>query len=286
MAPILPPQAKEQIMTNARKAGSCIVALALFAACDQTPTQTPELPAFLVTGPGTAVPSVEEVDLCKVATSGSYSFTVADLTGPDARVLDAADGSVTTAAGECERIAFQGGAPNTIQVTENVAPGSVLDSIVVEQLANGVVTTTKLTGTNTATAVLSGEPFFEGAVITFYNTPARLQGCTPGYWKNHPGAWAGTGFSTGDDFDTTFGVNVFNPNLTLLQAAFLEDGGIKALARHAVAALLNAADPNVNYPLTTAEVITAVQNAVAAGGGAIEALKNQLDTFNRLGCPL
>jgi hypothetical protein len=110
------------------------------------------------------------------------------------------------------------------------------------------------------------------------------EGCTPGYWKNHLSAWGVTGFAPSQDFDTVFGVNAFTPNITLNAAVRLGGGGIKALARHAVAALLNSAHPNVAYPMTTAEVITLVQNAIATG--QYEAAKNILANYNELGCPL
>ncbi len=110
------------------------------------------------------------------------------------------------------------------------------------------------------------------------------QGCTPGYWKNHVSAWPVTGYAPAMDFDTVFGVDAFTPNRTLLQAAGLGGGGMKALGRHAVAALLSASHPNVAYPLTAADVITLVQNAVMTGD--IEATKDLLAGFNELGCPL
>ena len=40
---------------------------------------------------------------------------------------------------------------------------------------------------------------------------------------------------------------------------------VNALARHAVAALLNASNPDVDSDFTTAEVIALVQDAVASG---------------------
>ena len=114
--------------------------------------------------------------------------------------------------------------------------------------------------------------------------PTGTQGCTPGYWKNHLAAWGPTGFSPSADFDATFGVDLFDPNITLLAAVGQGGGGVKALGRHAVAALLSASHPDVGYPLTTAEVIAAVQGAAA--GGNLEAVKNQLEANNELGCPL
>lgn len=99
--------------------------------------------------------------------------------------------------------------------------------------------------------------------ICYNYAPPGDEGCTPGYWKNHLRAWGPTGFKPTDDFDTVFGVNAFNPDLNLMQAVNLGGGGLKALARHAVAALLNASHPDVESPMTPSEVIAAVQGAVA-----------------------
>jgi len=60
-------------------------------------------------------------------------------------------------------------------------------------------------------------------------------GLSPGYWKNHTEAWVG--YSTGDYFDTVFGVG---PHVTLLQALQTGGGGLNALNRQAVGAILNA----------------------------------------------
>jgi thrombospondin type 3 repeat protein len=102
------------------------------------------------------------------------------------------------------------------------------------------------------------------------------EGCTPGYWKNHLSSWAATGYSPSADFDATFGVNLFSPNITLRTAINLGGGGVNKLARHGTAALLSAAHPGVNYPYTVAQVIAAVQ----AGDS------DTLAAFNELGCSL
>jgi spermidine/putrescine-binding protein len=77
------------------------------------------------------------------------------------------------------------------------------------------------------------------------------EGCTPGYWKqaHHFDSWP-AGYSPTDNFDTVFTnvfmpqyvVNLFDPNITLLQALKLQGDrtGIHQLARTAVATLLNA----------------------------------------------
>jgi hypothetical protein len=128
--------------------------------------------------------------------------------------------------------------------------------------------------------------------ISHYNLCYEVQGgtdgCTPGYWRNHYDRWAG--HASSDDFDATFGVDLFNPDATL-GAVIASPQTYGTFAFHAVAALLNAAGgvPNadgttVNYPYTTAEVIQIVQDAVASGD--TESAKDLLAAANEAGCPL
>jgi hypothetical protein len=107
--------------------------------------------------------------------------------------------------------------------------------------------------------------------------PPTGGGCTPGYWKQkqHLDDWPPTGLDPADDFDATFGTDYFNPDITLLQALKARGGGLNVVARHGTAALLNALHPDVNYPLSAAEVIAAVQS------GNVD----QLIEFNELGQP-
>ena len=128
------------------------------------------------------------------------------------------------------------------------------------------------------------------------------EGCTPGYWKNNWVRWQGvepgnawtTPYVGGTSFGSVFGVSITVrvgrvniTNLTLLQALNAQGGGINALARHAVAALLNAQSPDVDYAMTAGDVVTAVHNAIEGGDGAvIEDLKNDLDGYNNAGCSI
>jgi len=112
--------------------------------------------------------------------------------------------------------------------------------------------------------------------------PTCYEGLTPGYWKNHVDAW--NGYSPTDDFDFVFGTNAFTPDVTLLEALKLKGGGLNALARHAVAALLNAADTEINYCWSVAVVINMVEAAIASGDkDLIEQLKDDLDHANNFG---
>ena len=61
-------------------------------------------------------------------------------------------------------------------------------------------------------------------------------------------------------------------------------GGLDALGRHTVAALLNAGAGAPAYPLTTAQVIAAFDAAFASGN--YETQKNIFARYNELGCPL
>lgn len=104
-------------------------------------------------------------------------------------------------------------------------------------------------------------------VVCTCDTPGD-EGCTPGFWKNHLDAWEGTDLYPDDDFDTAFGVDLFDPDITLYEAVWARGGGNNKIARHGTAALLNAASENVEYPVSIAEVIQAVQE------GDVESLVN------------
>jgi hypothetical protein len=87
--------------------------------------------------------------------------------------------------------------------------------------------------------------------------------------------------------------NSFNlDNKTLLQALSFGGGGstkgaAQNLLRAGVAALLNSANLNVNYPRSTAQVVANVNAALASGDrGTMLAQASALDHDNSLGCPL
>jgi hypothetical protein len=57
---------------------------------------------------------------------------------------------------------------------------------------------------------------------------------------------------------------------------------VNRLLRHSVAALLNAAHPDVDYDFTEAEVIAAVQDAFASGD--FDAASDAFEEANEQGC--
>ena len=121
------------------------------------------------------------------------------------------------------------------------------------------------------------------------------QGCTPGYWKNHTDSWPPTGFSPAQSVQSVFAQAAAYPAYgtpSLLQALSFQggsgvEGGVGNLLRAAVAALLNSSHSGVDYPATTASVISSVDAALASGDRAtMLTLASSLDSQNNLGCPL
>lgn len=127
--------------------------------------------------------------------------------------------------------------------------------------------------------------------------PTGDQGCTPGYWKNHTDSWPPTGYSPAQSVESVFSPAAAYPAYgtpSLLQALSFQggsgvEGGVGNLLRAAVAALLNTAHPGVDYPRTTAAVISDVDAALASGDrDTMLSLASALDGDNNGagGCPL
>lgn len=113
--------------------------------------------------------------------------------------------------------------------------------------------------------------------------PQMPQGCTPGFWRqaHHYPYW--TGYTPDQLFSDVF-EDAF-PGLTLGEVVQLGGGGLKALGRHTVAALLNAASDEVNYGFGngSAQAVIDAFNAVFPGGD-YEGLKDDLEEYNEMGC--
>lgn len=62
----------------------------------------------------------------------------------------------------------------------------------------------------------------------------------------------------------------------------INGGGLNALGRHTVAALLNAASLEVDYGMTPAELIAALNAAVVSGN--YEAQRNIFEAYSERGC--
>lgn len=127
--------------------------------------------------------------------------------------------------------------------------------------------------------------FNRGAYVSIYNTEVPDgggEGCTPGYWRQeqHYDSWVG--YSPTQLFDDVFD-NAF-PGKTLGEVVALGGGGLNALGRGTVAALLNAASPDVDYEFTTAQVIAKFNAAFASG--IYGPLYDEFTLENERGCPI
>jgi hypothetical protein len=117
------------------------------------------------------------------------------------------------------------------------------------------------------------------------------EGLTPGFWKNHTNVWGPTGLSPNQTLESVFDVpdSLGMDNVTLLQALNFGGGGgvqgaARQLFRHAVAAVLNARHPMVDYTITSGSIISQVNTALASGNKtSIELLKDTLDGYNNKG---
>lgn len=129
-----------------------------------------------------------------------------------------------------------------------------------------------------------------GGYIWFKFVPKEVtvggQGCTPGYWRQsqHFDSWTSP-YAPTTLFSDVF-ANAF-PGKTLGQVVALGGGGLNALGRSAVAALLNGASAGVSYDFTTQKVISDFNTAFASGSRkTMEAQKDVFDFLNNQGCPL
>jgi hypothetical protein len=261
----------------------------VIAACSDQPTgvataerSSTRLPSFNVVG------QPAFVMLKKHGPEGDYQFQLTATTGslPSGNPMTASPGDWTpvwTATSAAEPVA-------PLTITEILGPGMQVDSIWVLTLVRGEDgflqegVQGKLTGTNAVTLPVGVD---NGAYVQFYNSVSPPtgggEGCTPGYWKQsqHFGSWTAP-YTPNTLFDDVF-ANAF-PGQTLLQVLSLGGGGLDALGRHTVAALLNSASADVSSGLSPAGVISAFDAAYASGD--YETQKNIFEGLNEQGCPL
>jgi hypothetical protein len=256
-----------------------------------SPSTTSQADIPTIPGPNPGAPDFEFIELCKTYVGGigpSVKFDV-DIDVDNNGSSDVKF-QVTLAPGECKDIWVAGGVQfNVATITETVPAGFTASSQLT--IKNGITNTTTtfpVVPGNVSTGAIARGAGGAGSLVVFTNTalpppPTGLQGCTPGYWKQeqHFDSWTAP-FTPNTLFNTVFD-NAF-PGKTLLQVLQNGGGGLDALGRHTVAALLDAASSGVNYGMTPAQVIAAF-NAVFPGGD-YEGQKNIFAALNERTCPL
>lgn len=206
----------------------------------------------------------------------TFTRTSADFYGPDANGWS------------CYELWEHGANGGELTVTETGVVGGAFPYVVtssVDFLTDGTVPQPTF-GAEVVRGIVGGH---SGVTALFVNTaqpPAGGgQGCTPGYWRqrHHYDSWAAPYTP-----DTPFGA-VFEdafPGKTLGQVVRQGGGGLKALGRHTVAALLNAQSSGVSYDLTASEVIDGFNAVYPGSKKEYNTLKDQFEGFNEQGCPL
>jgi hypothetical protein len=99
--------------------------------------------------------------------------------------------------------------------------------------------------------------------------------------------WSLTPYKPSDSFNKVFGRSAFGSGATLLHVLWYQGGGLSALGRQGVAALLNASNPYTSPPPavnTPAKVIAAFQAAYDSGN--YEATANMFAAANSARCPI
>lgn len=168
----------------------------------------------------------------------------------------------------------------TITFTLNITNNSV-----------GTGQTVQLTNTGILTEKDTGQVQQSSATVTITTgtsttppPPTTGQGYSPGYWKNHTSVWPSP-YTTTQQVGSVF-TAPYQGSATLLQALGFKggnnfSGAVETLLRQGVAAVLNAS--SVTYPLTTQQVISQVNAAIASGNRTtVLNLASQLAGYNSL----
>jgi len=110
------------------------------------------------------------------------------------------------------------------------------------------------------------------------------EGCTPGYWKQdqHFDSW--TTYTPDMQFSDVF-EDAF-PGQTLLDVMWNGGGGLNALGRHTVAALLNTASGDVDYGQSVDGVISTFNAVYPGSKNDYNSVKDDFQYDNESGCPL
>jgi len=225
-------------------------------------------------------PAIDVTKVCEVTDGGSsITWTIdVDNTGDVTLAVEAED----TRHGPLFNGNMDAGDNFNVSFVEFLGPGTYVD-------------TASATGTHQLGTVSDDS--------TAECTLEFAEGLTPGFWKANAEKWdAGAWLELPeDDFNSVFGTDVelrlakgnadtdkgTSDNPTLFGALGARGGDENALARHCVAAKLNAEEGHIDYPMSRAEVIAQCADALNGGDSdEINDLKDLLDEQNNLGADI
>jgi hypothetical protein len=175
------------------------------------------------------------------------------------------------------------------KATPRQGTATAVDAVGARPVGTATTAATKLAGKQAAAApAVVVARSASGAALTLVTESAANdqyagdEGCSHGFWKNHTDAYP-PGVAPGD---TLASEGFVGTGTTTFDGAINDGGGgVVALLQQAAAAYLNAL--TVDYPLTSGQVVSMTNAAIASGdAGTIESLKDMLDAFNNLGAGL
>ena len=276
---------------------SMLVAAGGAAGCSEEGVM--DVPGGLASQAAVVIPTPvqQQSQVCASGPAGTYNFTAAETDPLNINTINATT-SFSLQADQCVLLATTTSGGFGLNATTNVTfvsgPTGVtlVDVDRTDYLFASLSDPSPTSSTSTHTGPTVGATLgLELASLLVFNftqgppppPPPGGEGCTPGYWKQtqHFGNWTAP-YTPSTLFSAVF-EDAF-PGMTLLQVLEQGGGGLKALGRHTVAALLNGASADVDADMTAQQVIDAF-NAVFPGGD-YTTLHNQLAGFNEQGCPL
>jgi hypothetical protein len=142
-----------------------------------------------------------------------------------------------------------------------------------------------------------GQQVSDDDPVHYYGQPPAggNQGCSHGYWKNHPSSWPATGYSTSQTVSSVFSQASLYPSIasvSLLGSLSFQGGSdvtaaAENMLKQATGSLLNSAHAGVDFPWQTAQLISEVNAALASKNATtLLSLATALEHDNTLGCPL
>ena len=233
---------------------------------DGTPTDIVYTVTIRNTGDATAI-NVQVKDTLTVIAASDPTFESSNVTCDKS----ASEGLPTNTVITCDLGNLDANTQASVVVTVNVADPMSGDSFA----DSAVASATGVSDSNACTALVT--------------VPGGGEGCTPGGWRNHEGAWpapfdpvllfndaVGGGFMNTVDDDLVQGQSAAGEHDG---AIWFRGGGNKKRYRHGMACLLNAASPVVDYDLTEDECKDIIRTGSSNGFDI-----NDVADFNEQGC--
>ena len=261
-----------------------VVSALLIANCGRSSPAAPTSPSLqtgalsIVGATTTSTPEVGRIKVCTTSGSATFTVTATPVAGGTASTLSPA----TVAAGTCVIVAEDFDTTGGSDVT-TTQTSPAFQSVTGQQTTAGGGATS-FAASNGGILFLNN---FHGYTLTFTvpAPPTVTEGCSPGFFKNHADTPT---YNRSQTLDSVLTTNVFSSTLTIEQALSLKGGGVDALARHAAAAILNAAALPGTYAFTLTQ-LRAIFDQIEGGTLTIDAATALLESkedVNGIVCPL